>query len=240
MKLIIKKSLKRSEIKEVIFTFLERVLSDIGFKKDEIIIMNQITAGDYLVANPSKNTFPRILSLFNNECELKIECGKITVNNFKKTKLLLDSSIMHSQITDYVMIDELTGYILDDFKEINKQSDLITFKRITAVINANKKDTSIFKFEIFFNFYNSQELRDLEEIPKIIKQKKLIPDKQTKISFNLVLNYIKDNNKKNIQSKSLIHIFPNLEKREYLSILKQMEKEKLLERKGSWFKLKIK
>ena len=211
--------MERTILKEILFSELKECFISMGFTEKQIILMNDITAGDYLVANPSINNLPRILCLLNVKNILKIECGQIKAQNYSTVRPLFYLNLFkNSNISDYTLIDEASGFILDD-----SDIDELSYDKVKSCIEENLEDSNVFKFEFYCEYMDNKES----------DEKKTSPVSMT--TEDIIIQFMKTKN--NIQSGQLMEIFPDWSKSDALMRLKSMKKKKIILQKGSWFKL---
>ena len=100
-----------------LFSSLESTFLKLGFTKEQIISMN-ITAGAYVVTNPS-NDLPRIISSIDEQNYFKIEYSHILDTTLDKLSFVLDELATHNlSFQEGELVDEQSGSILDDFETI--------------------------------------------------------------------------------------------------------------------------
>ena len=213
-----------------LFTDLEATFNKIGFAKEQIIAMD-ITAGAYLVANPTGD-LPRVICALDGEDNFKLEYSRFTPQT---TKYFVDLvSLLHLYPLIFVegeVVDESDGSILNDFMDIPPSLDSYP-EYFRVILDQNNEFLSSLK--IYLTFHIEEPLK--KEIKKKSKQKKPeIP--KTQDEQTTILQFITTRPSKSIQSRHLLEIFPDSSKDECLQKLKQIAEQGYIKQAGSWFKL---
>ena len=132
-----------------LFKELEAIFKKMGFSKQQIVIMD-ITAGAYLVTNPTGDQ-PRVICTITNKSELKIEYSQFSESNVSKFSLLLTNLLNDkAMLLEGQIIDTLTGSILEDF-EIENNVEFDYSKELTTMVLDNEPVLKSLKLYLTFN-----------------------------------------------------------------------------------------
>ena len=222
-----------------LFSALESTFKKIGFQKEQIISMG-ITAGSYLVGNPSGD-LPRIICALDGDNNFKLEYSNFSKTTQTKLLLLLNELAQHSLIfIEGELVDESDGSILDDFNEIPKSLfDYSTY--FNQLISENEEYINSLKIYITFNYSEKEKDSKTKFDPKNSIEKvtinKSIKKSNQQDDQSLILDFISQRSTKSIQSRHLLELFPNASKNDCLHLLKEMSEQGQVIQRGSWFKL---
>lgn len=218
-----------------LFKSLEKLFLDFGFSQEQLISMD-ITAGAYLVTNPT-GELPRIICALDSENNFRIEYSHIlpdTQGNF--FQVLKELSKHTLTFVEGEIIDEMSGSILDDFEHIPTSLEDY-YPYFKTILKENQEDLQSLKIYLTFSYK--------ETIPQSItgtnakdtlNNNDIIPD-QYDDEKSLILHFIEKRSTRSIQSRHLLELFPKASQNECLQILKEMADQGDIKQAGSWFKL---
>lgn len=219
-----------------LFKELEAIFKKMGFSKQQIVIMD-ITAGAYLVTNPTGD-LPRVICTITNNNELKVEYSQFSESNVSKFSLLLTNLVKDkAMLLEGQIIDTLTGSILEDF-EIENNVEFDYSKELTTMVLDNEPVLKSLKLYLTFNITKTSMFE--RKADKTTKTD-IIQSTESKLRFEdetlLILDFISRKTTKCIQSKHLLELYPKSTKSECFRKLKIISERGYLTQSGPWFLL---
>lgn len=216
-----------------LFQEIESIFKNIGFTKQQIIIMD-ITAGSYLVTNPTED-LPRVICSLNEQDQLKVEYSEFSTNNLPKFTSFLSGLRTNSLLlVEGELIDTSSGLNLEEF-EIDDGADFDYASELTNIVLEYAETLTSLKFYLTLNATKALKKVSQEVQPhsKEAQAKKL----QFEDEIALIINFISKRTTKSIQSKHLLELYPGLSKKECLQKLKIISERGYLKQSGPWFLL---
>ena len=219
-----------------LFTSLESTFLKIGFSKEQVVTMN-ITAGAYVVTNPSDD-LPRIICSIDGQNNFKMEYSHILETTLDKLSLVLSELSSHDlTFQEGELVDESSGSILDDFNNIpNSLSHYSQFFKRT--ITKHNKFLNSLKIYLTFQYIEGSISGSKKTLHKKTNQAANIKKKDQENEQSIILEFISQRTTKSVQSRHLLELFPNASKTECLTKLKEIADQGYIKQSGSWFKLK--
>lgn len=217
------------------FQDIRKIFKKIGFIDSQIISMD-ITAGAYMVTNPS-GTLPRVICSINVNNDFKIEYSQFSESNMDKFNLFMSIVGINLSFTEGELIDSSTGEILADMEFDGKQQKEL-LDEILIQLNDNKEELTNLKLYLTFKFSDSSVSKPEKEL-EIKAQNEA--ERQTKLEAMdetaLIIDFISKRTTKCVQSKHLLELYPKATKKECLKKLKGITEQGFLIQSGPWFLL---
>ena len=218
------------------FQNIRKVFKNLGFEDSQIISMD-ITAGAYMVTNPSGD-LPRIICSIDMKNDFKIEYSQFSKSNMNKFNRFMTEVVKNNlPFTEGELIDSSTGTILADMTFDGKQqNDLL--EEISLQLDDNKEDLTSLKLYLTFQFLETSVIKPENESE--VKLKKEV-ERRSKLEIMdetaLIIDFISKRTTKCIQSKHLLELFPKATRQECFKKLKGISEQGFLIQSGPWFLL---
>lgn len=219
-----------------LFDSINSIFKKIGFAKQQIITMD-ITAGAYLVTNPTDD-LPRVICSLTEDNELKIEYSQFSKSNLDKFTTFLSGLRTNALLlVEGQLVDTSSGSNLEEF-EIEGETDFDFAAELLNIVLEYPEILTTLKFYITFDAKHSLVTEQVKGITSKVDTK----DQQNKrIEFEdeiaIILNFISKRTTKCIQSKHLLELYPQSTKKECLKKLKLISERGYLTQSGPWFLL---
>ncbi|MHA2362897.1 MAG: hypothetical protein ACXAC7_03000 [Candidatus Hodarchaeales archaeon] len=204
-------------------TFLsefQKTLEVNKYPTKQVVVMD-VTAGIYIVATPPNTDLPRIVSSIDQESVLKIEFNHSLKSKTVSQILELISNRFKFPLISWELIDSQSGILLAG-EHFNQTESSVKFQSSDLSILI-KKHKQADKFNISYNVISSDQ-SDIKDIFEGIHE----DDKK-------ILEFIRKQPTRSIQSRHLNKIFPKLSKEQRKIKLRTLEKSGYLLRGGSWY-----
>ncbi len=132
------------------FQKIKSIFREIGFDQTQIISMD-ITAGAYIVTNPSGD-LPRVICSIDAKNDFKIEYSQFTESNKDKFIYFMNRVLEKNlSFTEGELIDGFSGTILADMTFDGKQNKAL-LDEILVQIEDNNEDLTSLKLFMTFKF----------------------------------------------------------------------------------------
>ena len=216
-----------------LFQEIESIFKKTGYAKQQIITMD-ITAGSYLVTNPTDD-LPRVICSLNEQNQLKVEYSEFSTTTITKfTDFLAGLRTNSLLLVEGQLVNTSSGSNIEEF-EIEDGTDFDYASELTNIVLEYADILTNLKFYLTFDATKalSQFSFDLQSHSKESQAKKL----EIEDEIALILNFISKKTTKCIQSKHLLELYPESTKKECLQKLKVISERGYLKQSGPWFLL---
>lgn len=219
-----------------LFQNIESIFKEIGFKKQQVVTMD-ITAGSYLVTNPTDD-LPRVICSLNEENQLKVEYSDFSKTNIPKFSLFLADLRNNSlHLLEGQLVNASSGSNIEEF-EIEEGSDFDYSAELTNIVLEYTEIITNLKFYLTFDAKNAiiDQLNE-NNISRANSKEEITKRLEFEDEIALILNFISKKSTKCIQSKHLLQLYPESSRKECLQKLKTITERGYLTQSGPWFLL---
>lgn len=201
---------------------LQDMLESQGYPSGQIVVMD-VTAGAYLVANPSEG-LPRIICSVDPSLTLRVELSELVTPNYVVQELTKTVQSFNFPGKTWVLEDPFSGVVLDEDDAPLEPAS------VEKLLKESFKTVEELKLTLEY-----EVVEDVATSGRVVPEEEDLNDETKEI-----IAFINTRASRSIQSRHLRSVFPKWSKKKCTDRLREMEEQGLVLRGGSWYMLRSK